>query len=318
MNLTEWNLFNKEKKLETIYKLIKNLSIPFKIKQLETFEQNHIKLETIILEYQEKEFVFVPGSENVTLGWDTEICDLGENIKKVLQDSWTASKKEALEEIEYIKQQYEPKIKKAVQSGYIKLSEEIKSEMENNLNHYNWEINIAQNGFQYFNDILKKEMSPLRTATIPPVIVQRDIQKNIDTDKFTYNKVSFSIPTEDEWEYLCNGGSRTFFRWGDTLEKELYQMYSIGTSDASDFFYQPNMFGLHIAYNPYVSEIVISKKGYMVKTGDGGGALCGGAPPMYLIPLFSAFYRGNTFEKDCLNSWNYYRKILRLEEKNFL
>lgn len=78
------------------------------------------------------------------------------------------------------------------------------------------------------------------------------------------------------------------------------------------------MFGLHIAYNLYVSEIVIGKKGYMIKTGDGGGALCGGAPPMYLIPLFSAFYRGNTFEKDCLNSWNYYRKILRLEEKNFL
>lgn len=105
MNLTEWNLLNKEKKLETIYKLIKNISISFQIKQLETFEQNHIRLETVVLEYQEKEFVFVPGSENVTLGWDTEICDLNENIKKVLQDSWASLKKEGLEEIEYIMNQ---------------------------------------------------------------------------------------------------------------------------------------------------------------------------------------------------------------------
>lgn len=89
--------------------------------------------------------------------------------------------------------------------------------MENELNYYNWEIDIVQNGFQHFNDILKKEMSPLKTATISPMIVQRDIQKNIDTDELTDNKVSFSIPTEDEWEYLCNGGSRIFFRWGDTL-----------------------------------------------------------------------------------------------------
>ena len=314
MNLNEWNLLNKEKKLDIIYKLIKNISISFQIKQLETFEQNHIKLETVVLKYQEKEFVFVPGSANVTLGWDIEACNLGENIKKVLQDGWASLKKEGLEEIEYIKKEYEPKIKKAVQSGYIKLSEEIKNEMQTELDYWNWEIDIAQNGFQYFNDILKENISPLRTVTIPPVIVQRDIDNNEIID----NKTPFSIPTEDEWEYLCNGGSRTFFRWGDTLEKELHQMYSIGTSDASDFFYQPNMFGLHIAYNPYTPETVFSGKGYRIKAGDGGGALCGGAPPMYLIPLFSAFYQGNIFERDCFHSWDYYRKILRLEKKNFL
>ena len=36
--------------------------------------------------------------------------------------------------------------------------------------------------------------------------------------------VKSPLATEDEWEYLCNGGARTLFRWGDTLCDVLPEM----------------------------------------------------------------------------------------------
>ena len=62
-----------------------------------------------------------------------------------------------------------------------------------------------------------------RTCTrIPP---QGD---PLDEAVRSLKKGPFTLATEDEWEYLCNGGARTLFRWGDTLEGVLSEIYAVG------------------------------------------------------------------------------------------
>jgi hypothetical protein len=72
--------------------------------------------------------------------------------------------------------------------------------------------------------------------------------------------------TFEEWEYACGAGSTTLFCWGDCYT----------TDDRSDWklYLQPNLFGLHIAQDPYEGEI-ISEKQYF-RGGDGGCTICGG------------------------------------------
>lgn len=65
----------------------------------------------------------------------------------------------------------------------------------------------------------------------------------------TLKEGPFTLATEDEWEYLCNGGTRTLFRWGDTLNDVLAEIFDVGIvskedkEKASSVLNQPNMLG---------------------------------------------------------------------------
>jgi hypothetical protein len=62
--------------------------------------------------------------------------------------------------------------------------------------------------------------------------------------------------TFDEWEYAWGAGSKTLFRWGDFSPRDFYP-----TKNLADWklYWQPNLFGLHIAQNPYDCEIISDK-----------------------------------------------------------
>ena len=70
-----------------------------------------------------------------------------------------------------------------------------------------------------------------------------------------------TLPTPDEWAYLCGGGCRTLFPWGDGLDRKMkLHHFESGEDQGKPYdMEQPNFFGLSIAYDPYKRELVDGK-----------------------------------------------------------
>lgn len=129
----------------------------------------------------------------------------------------------------------------------------------------------------------------------------------------------FRLPTSDEWEVLCGGGAETLFRWGDHVPCDRYPtdmspeeaawrrqwVLSGGTlarppggfAASWDLHRRPNAFGLHIAFDPYKSELVAEPD--TLRGGDGGMAVCGGAG-FFLgwLPLATAYFDEQHCQRD--------------------
>ena len=167
-------------------------------------------------------------------------------------------------------------------------------------------------------------MSPIRTADIGDMIVEvnsrfiKNDMPSLSQAVCLLKEGPFTLATEDEWEYLCNGGTRTLFRWGDLLNDDiLSEIYDTGTvskadENTSSMLNQINMLGLFIAYDSYKNEIIDHT--LYTKGGDGGCSLCGGDGAIYVLPCYTAFYRQSTYKGIHCLSKNYYcyRRILRL------
>ena len=132
-------------------------------------------------------------------------------------------------------------------------------------------------------------------------------------------KGPFTLATEDEWEYLCNGGARTLFRWGDTLDEVMSEIYNVGAVSnvkEKNILEQSNMLGLFIAYNSYKNEIIDHTM--YTKGGDGGCSLCGGDGAIYVLPCYTAFYRHpvhthSAYEHRLSKHYFCYRRVIRLQ-----
>lgn len=100
------------------------------------------------------------------------------------------------------------------------------------------------------------------------------------------------LPTPDEWEHLCAGGTGTLFRWGDAVPHDAYPTDPLPGFDAHR---RPNAFGLRIAENPYFREVTAARN--VTRGGDGGVTICGGAG-FFLgwLPLASAYCDPNACE----------------------
>ena len=69
-------------------------------------------------------------------------------------------------------------------------------------------------------------------------------------------ELAASLPTPDEWAYLCGGGCRTLFPWGDGLDHKMkLHHFENGEDQGKPYdMEQPNFFGLSIAYDPRSEE----------------------------------------------------------------
>lgn len=124
-----------------------------------------------------------------------------------------------------------------------------------------------------------------------------------------------SLPTADEWAYLCGGGCRTLFPWDDGLKDTMHLYHFEGPEDRDKPYdmEEPNFFGLSIAYDPYQREVV-EADAFTTCGGDGGCNICGGLGPFIGFLPCSPHYKPEVHEDDVLDGdYDFYRPIIRVE-----
>jgi hypothetical protein len=148
---------------------------------------------------------------------------------------------------------------------------------------------------------LKEILTPFRTVTIGPMLMQveaqtlglEEVPARARTEGFwpfqrtikefairrercisydeaieTVGRDDFRLPTSDEWEYACGAASRTLFAWGNHCPEDV-------TVEAIAEMRSLNSFGLSFWPNRYHWEFC-QERG-IARGGDGGGIACGGA-----------------------------------------
>ena len=70
-------------------------------------------------------------------------------------------------------------------------------------------------------------------------------------------KNGFSLPSQDEWEYLAGYGARTLWRFDDEPDPDKVALPHVKQPENPEFsLFEPNLFGLFIAFDPYPVELV--------------------------------------------------------------
>ena len=252
-----------------------------------------------------RDLIYVPGKKDVTLGWDTERCPLAPAILAEFrrywqeEDHWKVN--EILEDIASYRERLAGELSHKERGEWEQALRWAQEALEE-------ETEKAQPWEDYLQELLAEldaSTSPLRTADIPPMLVERWAWNTPETVE-----PPFGLPTEDEWEYLCSGGVHTLFPWGDTLELEPIYNEELDKD-------VKNAFGLVIGYCCRAERVSGSR--WLLKGDDGGCFLCGGEGDRAAFAYSPYFqygiprYPGETdeaLEREMAKRWR--RRVLRL------
>ena len=142
------------------------------------------------------------------------------------------------------------------------------------------------------------------------------LSHDVDYPQFRHSlwEQGLSLPTADEWAYLCGGGCRTLFPWGDGLDYNMHLHHFTEAGDRRPYdMEEPNFFGLSIAYDPYRREVVEADT-LTTCGGDGGCNICGGLGPLLGFLACSPHCRPETQENEKLNNdYDFYRPVIRVD-----
>ncbi|MHB9308153.1 hypothetical protein ACW0UU_12020 [Fusobacterium polymorphum] len=328
------NLYNniytvlpEEKKKEILENLAKKYNM--EVLRFETFTKYSKSTFTAIFKYKESEFVFVPG-DTITLGY--------EGLPKNLSDETLEGLKYCLDESEdlntvleeYIRDNFSKLRKVTINPMLVERDLKIVAWRKSNLDELK-EFNI-----KLLDEYNKFKSDKYNRLTLDGTARFTKIEDKIEIelyDYITYDELytnikydGFSLPNLDEWEYLCGGGCRTLFPWGDDIDYNMNLAYYAKKGSKYDLE-EPNFFGLFIAYDPYKMEIIEADES-IFKGGDGGCNVCGGfgeflgylsCSPYYIQKPIGAINIVddsivNEYDEELDGDFNFYRRIIRIEE----
>ena len=306
-----YSLLPIEEKKEILENLAKKYNM--ELLRFETFSKYSKSTFTAIFKYKESEFVFVPG-DTVTLGY--------EGLPKNLSD-------ESLDQLKYFSKNPNEFLEEYIRDNFSKVRKAtIKPILvERDLQILAWRKSNLEELKDFYSDLLKDynefKSSNYNRLTLDETARFTKVGNDIEIelyDDISYEELcenlkdeGFSLANLDEWEYLCGGGCRTLFPWGDDIDYNMNLFYYTKKGNKYDLE-EPNFFGLSIAYDPYKMEIIDNKS--FSKGGDGGCNVCGGFGEFLgYLSCSPYFNQVIDYEEEYLNGdFNFYRRIIRIGE----
>ena len=284
---------------------------------LHTFDRWGQSCTTGIFKKDGREFVFVPG-DTVTLGWEQFAVGLNQESREELEYLFREWEMERDPE-EMIRESMAPVRQVAI--GPMLVGRELKE--------INWEpvkLEDPRLRSEWLEDFRQFALTDRDSLTlVGRARFERDgdswqvsLYHEVDYLDFQnrLQKQGFSLPTADEWAYLCGGECRTLFPWGDGLDysMRLHWFEDIDEDENRPYdMEEPNFFGLSIAYDPYMREVVQADR-LTTCGGDGGCNICGGLGPFLGFLPCSPHCKPEEQEDNELNGdYDFYRPIIRLE-----
>ena len=285
---------------------------------LHTFDRWGQSCTTGIFKKDGREFVFVPG-DTVTLGWEQFAVGLNQESREELEYLFREWEMEPQNPEEMIRESMAPVRQAAI--GPMLVGRE--------LEEINWEpvkLEDPRLRSEWLEDFRQFALTDRDSLTlVGRARFERDgdswqvsLYHEVDYLDFQnrLQKQGFSLPTADEWAYLCGGECRTLFPWGDGLDysMRLHWFEDIDEDENRPYdMEEPNFFGLSIAYDPYMREVVQADR-LTTCGGDGGCNICGGLGPFLGFLPCSPHCKPEVQEDNELNGdYDFYRPIIRLE-----
>ena len=284
---------------------------------LHTFDRWGQSCTTGIFEKGGREFVFVPG-DTVTLGWEQFAVGLNQ---------------ESRDELEYLFREWElerdPEEMIRESMAPVRQADIGPMLVGRELEELCWEL-VALDDPRLRPECLEEFRQFALTGRDSLTLVgharfERDgdgwqaaLYHRMDYSDFLsqLEQQGLSLPTADEWAYLCGGGCRTLFPWGDGMDYSMRLHWFEDMEEDGDRPYdmeEPNFFGLSIAYDPYMREIVKAEQ-FTTCGGDGGCNICGGMG-MFLgyLPCSPHGKPEVQEDKELNGDYDFYRPIIRVE-----
>ena len=225
-------------------------------KELYAFSRWGQSCTTGLFEKGGREFVFVPG-DTVILGWESFVQGMDKANQEELADIFTEIEYEGTAE-EFLRQSMTPVRQVTIGPMFV----------GRKLEEIGWE-SVPMNDPRitahpdWLENLQKLDSKDGRSVEINQTV---RFKRNGDSwqawlcHPMTYPEfrrsllwdLTATLPTPDEWAYLCGGGCRTLFPWGDGLDRKMKLHHFEGPEDQSKPYdmEQPNFFACLLPTTP--------------------------------------------------------------------
>ena len=303
---------------EEVLRAIADRDARFRLLRFECFERFGMRTDTAIYDCDGREFVFVPGG-TVTLGWEDFIHGMDEATRAEMGENLAEYGVTDLQS--FLRECMSPVRERTIRPMLV----------ERHTQAIGWrQVDVDGPEIAPYRKDIAQNHTPGRYFEIHGEMRLRyddgaliaELYEPVSYDEFLakIKAEGFSLPTEDEWEYLCGGGSRTLFPWGDSFDYDmkLRHFEADKPADAPYTLQLPNPFGLFIAHDPYQYEVMEDSE-FFLKGGDGGCNICGGmGMALGYLPIATHFRDNGIFDggldykNDIGGDYTFYRRIVRL------